>query len=71
MARGRWQDALDDLAGVMASAVRLGGSRAQRDLIELAWVHALLRLGQRDEARRALATRRPVLAKAPPVALMH
>ncbi len=71
MARGLWQDALDDLTGVMASAVRLGGSRAQRDLIELAWVHTLLRLGQRDEARRALATRRPVLAKAPPVALMH
>ena len=40
------------LTPVLVEAVRLGGSRAQRDLIELAYLHALLRLGEADETRR-------------------
>ncbi len=59
-ARGDWAGALRDLTPVMASHERFGGSRAQRDLLELTWANLLLRLGKADEARRALATRRPV-----------
>lgn len=38
---------------------RLGGSRAQRGLIENASVGVLLRLGRHDEARRQPAMQRP------------
>ena len=62
---------LEALAGVMATTERLGGSRAQRDLIELAYVHCLLRLGHAEEARRTLRLRRPVLSGAPPVLGLH
>lgn len=68
VAHQNWAAALDELSTVMATTERFGGSRAQRDLIELAYVHILLKLGQTDEAQRALLTRRPVLAKSPPVA---
>lgn len=71
IARDDWSTALDELTPVLASADRLGGSRAQRDLIELTYVHTLMKLGLADEARRTLLSRRPVLAKAPPVAGLH
>ncbi len=50
MARQNWAEARDDLLPVMSQPERIGGSRAQRDLIELAYVSVLLRLGQTDEA---------------------
>ena len=62
IARGDWAGALDALTPVMAGTDRLGGSRAQRDLLELTWANVLMRLGKSDEAGRALATRRPVLS---------
>ncbi|MEM8631684.1 MAG: tetratricopeptide repeat protein [Pseudomonadota bacterium] len=71
IAREDWQGAVDELTPVMAVTERLGGSRAQRDLVELAYVNALFKLGQNDEARRVLATRRQVLASAPPLATLH
>ena len=46
----------------MADHARLGGSRAQRDLLELSLLGALLKLGRDDEAKHLLALRRPVLA---------
>jgi len=67
IARQNWAAALEHLSGVMATNERFGGSRAQRDLIELAYVNVLMKLGLTDEARRTLTSRRPVLAKAPPV----
>ena len=42
----------------MAAHERVGGSRAQRDLIEYALVVSLLRAGRIEEARRLLQTRR-------------
>ena len=48
----------------MVDHARIGGSRAQRDLIEYAMVQALLKVGQRDEAQRMLAIRRPMTATA-------
>jgi tetratricopeptide (TPR) repeat protein len=67
IARGDWTMALEDLVPIMATTECLGGSRAQRDLLELTYANVLLKLGHADEARRNLATRRPVLAKAPPI----
>ncbi|SFL31722.1 tetratricopeptide repeat protein [Shimia haliotis] len=62
---GNWQEALSDLTPVMAETERLGGSRAQRDLLELTYANVLLMLGKTDEASRSLRTRRAVLAKVP------
>ena len=62
IARQDWSAALNELTPVMATTERLGGSRAQRDLLELAYANVLMRLGQVDEAGRSLMTRRPVLS---------
>jgi hypothetical protein len=56
---GAWADAVASLTPLMASHERIGGSRAQRDLIEYALVVSLLRLGRNEEARHLLKTRRP------------
>ncbi|WP_299611757.1 tetratricopeptide repeat protein [uncultured Tateyamaria sp.] len=71
IARGNWTGALEHLSEVMATTERLGGSRAQRDLIELAYVNVLMKLGHSEEAHRTLRLRRPVLTNAPPVSGMH
>lgn len=65
IARSDWTGALHNLVPVMAQTERLGGSRAQRDLLELTYANVLLKLGKTDEAKRSLSTRRPVLADAP------
>jgi hypothetical protein len=41
---------------------RIGGSRAQRDLIEYALAQTLLKQGKTGEAKRMLAMRRPLAA---------
>ena len=56
--RSDWAEAAAQLRTVSASHERIGGSRAQRDLIEYALVACLLRLGRADEARDLLQTRR-------------
>lgn len=61
MARQDWSGAVAHMIPVLAQSERIGGSRAQRDLLELTYVAALMRTGQADEARRVLALRRPVL----------
>jgi hypothetical protein len=58
-ARFDWQTVIDSLPPVMATHERLGGSRAQRDLLEFTLVSALLKLGRGDEASRLLTMRRP------------
>lgn len=60
LATGEWQVAEHALLPVMAGHERLGGSRAQRDLIEHAMLQVLIRQGKADEARRLLAMRRPL-----------
>lgn len=59
-ARADWPGAVRHLAAGMADHERLGGSRAQRDLVEMAMAAALMRMGQGDEAQRFLMTRRPM-----------
>lgn len=58
-----WQAAIDNLLPLMSRHERLGGSNAQRDLIEFTLLHALLKLGKTEEATRLFAMRRPLLAK--------
>jgi hypothetical protein len=71
-AKGYAGDLVRPVARAWGEIERLGGSRAQRDLVELAYVNVLMKLGLADEARRTLLSRRPVLSKAPPVSgLMH
>jgi Tfp pilus assembly protein PilF len=57
-----WSEARHHLERTMADHARIGGSRAQRDLIEYAYLSTLLKQGFSDEARRFLVTRRPVNA---------
>jgi len=54
-----WTDTLASLTPVMAEHERLGGSRAQRDLLEFMYLCALLHLGQSAEAHRLIVMRRP------------
>ncbi len=62
-AAGKWQAVIDRLLPVMGTHERLGGSRAQRDLLEFTLLHALLKLGKREEAERLFLLRRPTLTK--------
>ncbi|SDN29277.1 hypothetical protein SAMN05216196_10153 [Lutimaribacter pacificus] len=55
-----WAGAEAALLPVMADHARLGGSRAQRDLLDYTLLHALIRQGKAGEARRLLVTRRPL-----------
>lgn len=57
-----WSAACAHLTAVMADHQRIGGSRAQRDLLEYTLAGVLLRLGRGDEARRLLAMHRPMTA---------
>ena len=57
-ARGQWTAAAGELHRVLSAHERVGGSRAQRDLIEYALAVCLLRAGNTGEARRVLQERR-------------
>jgi hypothetical protein len=59
IAAADWPGATRHLRAAMADHARIGGSRAQRDLVEFAMTNALLKQGQAKEARRFLAERRP------------
>jgi len=63
-ARQDWAESIACLAPVMSTHERIGGSRAQRDLIEFTMLAALLKSGRADEARLMLAMRRPAKADA-------
>lgn len=60
LATGAWAEAERHFARTMSSHERIGGSRAQRDLVEYALLNALLKQGKAEEARLLLATRRPL-----------
>ena len=64
LAAANWAGAVGHLTRAMADHARLGGSRAQRDLIEYALAGALMRMGKADEARRLLMMHRPRTATA-------
>ena len=60
--RGDWARAIAALEPALAGTVRIGGSRAQRDLIENTLLAAYLKDGRAADARRLVAAhadRRP------------
>ncbi|SDJ66053.1 tetratricopeptide repeat protein [Aliiruegeria lutimaris] len=59
LADGKPDDAVRRMTEVMAEHERIGGSRAQRDLLEFALANALVKAGRPAEARRCLDMRRP------------
>ena len=56
-ARGRYEEVIRALAPVVEQLVRVGGSRAQRDLFEYTLLAAYLRTGHAAEGRALLARR--------------
>ena len=57
--RGDWDGTISAIEPVLAEHERLGGSRAQRDLVELTLYRAYENAGRFEDLRRALAARRP------------
>jgi hypothetical protein len=58
-----WKTAIAEIEPLLATHERLGGSRAQRDLLEYVVASAKLRAHGRDEARSFIKARRPYNAK--------
>lgn len=67
IAQHEWTAALQLLTPVMADHARLGGSRAQRDLLELTYLNLLLKSGHGPEAHRTAIARRPIFSQAAPI----
>lgn len=57
IAEGKFDDAVGWLAQAQPRYQEIGGSHAQRDLFELAWVTSLLEAGKFDDARPTLEAR--------------
>ena len=58
--RGDYTDAIAALAPLAKQSERIGGSRAQHDLIELTLLKAYLNADRLEEARQLLVSRRPL-----------
>ena len=57
--RGDFSGAIEALAPLAGQNERIGGSRAQHDLIEFTLLKAYLNANRLEEARRLLSMRRP------------
>jgi tetratricopeptide (TPR) repeat protein len=57
--RGDFSAAIEALAPLAGESERIGGSRAQHDLIEFTLLKAYLHMGRLEEARRLVGARRP------------
>ncbi|MBW4707590.1 tetratricopeptide repeat protein [Roseobacter sp. YSTF-M11] len=64
MAHANWGEAARHLKRAMADTARIGGSRAQRDLVEHSLLACLMRQGETAHAHDLAAMRRPVIAEA-------
>lgn len=62
-----WAEATAHLVGSMGDHARIGGSRAQRDLLLHSLLGTLLKQGRDEEAKRLLILSRPVQAGTHPV----
>jgi tetratricopeptide (TPR) repeat protein len=58
-ARGDWARAATEIEPLLGTHERLGGSRAQRDLLEYIVTSAMVRAGRAEAARSLISTRRP------------
>jgi hypothetical protein len=63
--RGDYPAAIAALAPLARQSERIGGSRAQHDLIEFTLLKAYLNADRLEEARQLLVTRRPGASGAP------
>ncbi len=59
MARGDWDEGLDALQTALPDQARIGGSNAQRDMINYGYAACLGQTGRAEEARRFLSIARP------------
>ena len=57
--RGNYSDTIEALEPISAENERIGGSRAQHDLIEFTLLKAYIDANRLKEARRLLGVRRP------------
>ena len=57
-----WGEASAAFSAALKDDARLGGSRAQRDLLEFGLVNVLLRQGKGEEVERIIGMRRPFVA---------
>ena len=71
--RGDFSGAIEALAPLAGENERIGGSRAQHDLIEFTLLEAYIKANRLEEARRLLSMRRPGACHVPVtgVAAMH
>ena len=58
-AQGDWSCAIAEIEPLLATHERLGGSRAQRDLLEYLVTSAMVKAGRASEARAMIEKRRP------------
>lgn len=58
-----WQQASEHLMKAMGDLARIGGSRAQRDMVEQTLLTALVKQGKKQEAHDIARLRRPLLAQ--------
>ena len=63
-----WAEAAGQFSRTLSDHARIGGSRAQRDLIEFGLLACLLKQGKSEQAEFLLETRRPVWADRPAIA---
>lgn len=66
-ANERWEMAIQKLEEALPETVRIGGSRAQRDLVETTLIAAYLKTGRAEDARKLVArreARRPTVSVA-------
>jgi hypothetical protein len=71
--RGDFSGAIEALAPLAGQNERIGGSRAQHDLIEFTLLRAFIETNRLDEVQRLLGARRPGAAGVPVlgVAVVH
>ena len=67
IAKGEWGKAKEELNVVLEDFHRFGGSRAQKDLLEFTYVNVLLRLGEKEFAKKILTKHRPVISQSAPI----
>ena len=60
-------EAIEELEVASSQFERFGGSRAQRDLLEFAYVNLLIRTGRKADAQKLLLARRPKLYETAPI----
>ncbi|WIM09133.1 MAG: tetratricopeptide repeat protein [Enhydrobacter sp.] len=66
--RGDWPGAVAELEAALAGTVRIGGSRAQRDLIRNTLIAAYIKAGRAPAARKLVAAQKPERRPSVPVA---